>query len=146
MLPQKLNARYVDARNDRLRPVMIHHAVLGSIERFIAMLLEHYEGRLPLWLAPDQVVVASVTAASAGYAREVCGALSAAGFRVVADVREERVARKAAEARDAGIPVFIAVGEAEIRNNTVAVRRPDGKQDVMSLHAVVERLKPEALK
>jgi threonyl-tRNA synthetase len=146
VLPEKLDARYVDSHNNRLRPVMIHHAVLGSIERFVAILLEHYEGRLPLWLAPDQIAVASVTAASAGYARTVYEALGAAGFRAVVDTRDERIGRKVADAREAGIPVFVAVGATEAANGTVALRRPDGGQDVLGLSQAIERLKPLAFK
>ncbi len=146
VLPEKLDARYVDSQNNRLRPVMIHHAVLGSIERFIAMLLEHYEGRLPLWLAPDQVAVASVTNASADYARKVYEALAASGLRAALDTREERIGRKLADAREAGIPAFIAVGAAESMNGTVALRRPDGGQDAIGLGVAIERLRAEALK
>ncbi len=146
VLPEKLDARYVDSHSNRLRPVMIHHAVLGSIERFIAILLEHYEGRLPLWLAPDQVAVASVTSAVADYARKVHEALVAAGFRGMADTRDERIGRKVADARSSGIPVFIAVGAAEAANGTVALRRTDGGQDVVPLAAAIARLKPAAFK
>jgi threonyl-tRNA synthetase len=146
VLPGKLDARYVDSHNNRLRPVMIHHAVLGSIERFIAMLLEHYEGRLPLWLAPDQIAIASVTAASADYARKVYEAFVAAGFRGMVDTREERIGRKVADAREACIPVFAGVGGAEAANGTVALRRPEGRQDVVGLSEAIERLKPEAFK
>lgn len=146
VLPEKLEARYVDSQNNRLRPVMIHHAVLGSIERFVAILLEHYEGRLPLWLAPDQVAVASVTSASDDYAREVYEALVAAGLRAIVDTREERIGRKLAEVREACIPAFLAVGATESMNGTVALRRPDGGQDVIDLGLAIERLRAEAFK
>ncbi|MGE4062321.1 MAG: threonine--tRNA ligase [Rhodospirillaceae bacterium] len=146
VLPDKLDARYVDWHNDRLRPVMIHHAVLGSIERFIAILLEHYEGRLPLWLAPEQLAVASITAASAGYARRVHEAFAAAGFRPVVDVREERIGRKVADAREAAIPVFVAVGDKEAAHGTVSMRRRDGRHDVMPLEAAIDGLRGEAFK
>ncbi len=146
VLPDKLDARYVDSDNNRLRPVMIHHAVLGSIERFIAMLLEHYEGRLPVWLAPDQIVVASVSETGADYAGRVCDAFAAAGFRASADTRAARIGRKVADARESGIPVFIAVGANEARDGTVALRRADGGQDILDLAAAIARLKPEAFK
>lgn len=146
VLPDKLDARYVDSDNNRQRPVMIHHAVLGSIERFIAMLLEHYEGKLPLWLAPDQIAIASVTAASADYARQVHKAFLDGGFRAVLDVRDERIGRKVAEARESGIPVFIATGAAEAAQGTVALRRSDGGQEVVDLREAVERLRAEAFR
>jgi len=146
VLPGKLDARYVDSHGNRLQPVMIHHAVLGSIERFIAILIEHHEGRLPLWLAPDQLAVASVTAASADYARKVLTAFVAAGFRGMLDARDERIGRKAAGARAAGIPTFVAVGAAEAAAGTVSLRHPDGGQDVVDLAEAIERLKPEAFK
>lgn len=146
VLPERLDARYVASNNARLRPVMIHHAVLGSIERFIAMLLEHYEGKLPLWLAPDQVVVASVTSAVNDYARHVRDEMIAAGFRAIVDTREERIGRKVADARDRGIPIFAAVGAAEAADRTVTLRQPDGSQAVFGLHEAIRRLKPEAFK
>ena len=146
VLPEKLDARYVDSHSNRLRPVMIHHAILGSIERFIAVLLEHYEGRLPLWLAPEQVAIPSVTTASAVYAQKIRGAFLCAGFRSRIDVREERIGRKVADAREAGIPVFIAVGEKEAARGTVALCHADGGQEVIGIDAVIERLKLEAFK
>lgn len=146
VLPDKLDARYVDSDNERRRPVMIHHAVLGSIERFIAMLLEHYEGRLPLWLAPDQIAVASVTSASADYARKVYEAFVAAGFRAMVDTREERIGRKLAESHDAGIPVFVAVGASESASGTVSLRQGGKGQRILELGAAIERLRGEAFK
>ncbi len=146
VLPDKLDARYVDSDNERRRPVMIHHAVLGSIERFIAMLLEHYEGRLPLWLAPDQIAVASVTSASADYARKVYEAFVAAGFRAMVDTREERIGRKLAESHDAGIPAFVAVGASESASGTVSLRQGGKGQRILELGAAIERLRGEAFK
>jgi threonyl-tRNA synthetase len=146
VLPERLDAHYVDAGNQRRRPVMIHHAVLGSIERFIAMLLEHYEGHLPLWLAPDQVVVASVTVQSADYARKVFTAMEKAGLRAVCDVRDARIGRKVADAHGRGIPVFMAVGATESMNETVALRRPDGSQAIHDVAQAIAVLKPQAFK
>ena len=91
VLPERLDAEFVNERNERERPVMIHHAVLGSMERFIAMLLEHHEGWLPVWLAPEQVVVATISDANAAYAQEVMQALEDAGIRALLDSRPERL-------------------------------------------------------
>ncbi|WP_051340572.1 threonine--tRNA ligase [Azospirillum halopraeferens] len=147
VLPERLDVAYTDAANRRVRPVMIHHAVLGSLERFIGMLLEHHNGRLPLWLAPDQVVVASVGEAQADYARTVVAALDDAGLRAVLDDRPERLSRKAAEAREAGIPVLLAVGAREAAAGTVALRRlPSDGAMVMPVAEAVERLRPEAVR
>jgi len=146
VLPGKLDAHFIDSTSARRTPLMIHHAVLGSMERFIAILLEHYEGRLPLWLAPEQVVVASVTAVSADYARKIHDAFVVAGFRAVLDGRDERIGRKVADAREAGIPAFITVGEREAANGTVALRRADSGQDLLGVEQAISRLKAEAFR
>ncbi|MBL8838538.1 MAG: threonine--tRNA ligase [Alphaproteobacteria bacterium] len=133
VLPERLGARYVDESGQFARPVMLHQAVLGSIERFIAMLLEHHRGQLPVWLAPDQVVVASIGAEQAGYAQEVAAALSARGVRAALDVGAERLGRKIVDAREAGIPFFAAVGAREAELRTLALRTRDGGQRTMGI-------------
>lgn len=140
VLPERLDASYIDSDGQRARPVMIHHAVLGSIERFIGMLLEHHSGDLPLWLAPDQVVVANITDASACYARDVASRLEADGLRVALDLRSDRIAKKIIDARAAGIPVLAAVGEREARDMTVSLRQRDGNQQVVALSAAADVL------
>lgn len=146
VLPERLDARYLDERNEAQRPAMIHHAVLGSLERFIGMLLEHYAGNLPLWLAPEQIVVALIGERQADYAGRVAGELEAVGYRVVTDVRPERLSKKIVDAREAGIPILMAVGDREERDGSVALRRRDGAQDVMPLGAAAEALKAEAFR
>jgi threonyl-tRNA synthetase len=141
VLPERLDAEYVDRDNQRRRPVMIHHAVLGSMERFIGMLLEHYEGRLPFWLAPEQVLVASIMPEQAAYAAEVGAALEAADFRALVDQRPERLSQKVLEAREAHIPVLLAVGAREAAAGAVAWREADGKSSVMPLAQALERLR-----
>jgi threonyl-tRNA synthetase len=143
VLPERLEARYVDPRGRRQVPVMIHHAVLGSLERFIAMLLEHHQGRLPLWLAPEQVVVAPVGQKQAEYADRVVGAFGGP-LRTVLDDRHERLSRKIVDARENGIPVFATVGAREAQDETVSLRYADGLQMVLPLAAAVERLRSEA--
>jgi threonyl-tRNA synthetase len=146
VLPERLGAEYIDADNKRRRPAMMHQAILGSIERFLAMLLEHHSGDLPLWLAPEQLVVASIGAAQATYAERVADAFAAADFRVALDVRPERLPRKIVEARENGIPLLLAVGAREAKDETVALRYRDGRQSVLPLAAAIEALRPDAFR
>jgi threonyl-tRNA synthetase len=141
VLPERLGVLYVNDRNERERPVMIHHAVLGSMERFIAMLLEHHEGWLPLWLAPEQVSVATINDTSAAYAMQVAQALDEAGVRVVLDDRPERLEKKIVEAREKQVPVFVAVGPRDERDQTISIRERDGQQAVLAFAEGVERLR-----
>ncbi len=146
VLPERLDARYADAEDRRVRPVMIHHAVLGSVERFIGILLEHHGGTLPLWLAPDQIVVASIGNAQAGYAEKIADDLADHDFRVVADTRGERLSRKIMDAREAGIPILMAVGKREEADGTVSLRRRDGEQEVLSVEEAPAALRSEAFR
>ncbi len=146
VLPERLDAAYVDADNKRRRPVLLHHAVLGSIERFIGILLEHHQGRLPLWLAPEQIAVASITEAAADYAGEVAARFEEAGFRVALDTRKARLPRKIVDAREAGIPLLAAVGAREAAAGTVALRGADGDSEVLAVDAAIDRLAPEAFR
>jgi threonyl-tRNA synthetase len=145
VLPEKLSAEFVSESNVREIPVMIHHTVLGSMERFIGMLLEHYEGWLPIWLAPDQVVVASVGAASASYASHIQNLLSNAGIRATLDDRSERLPRKIIDARENCIPVFVTVGERDQKNKTMSARLRDGSRQTMKLAEAIEQIRGEAL-
>ena len=107
------------------RPVMLHRAVLGSFERFIGMLIENYAGKLPLWLAPRQVVVASIVSDADDYVREVVAALTAAGIRAEADIRNEKINYKVREHSLQKVPVIMAVGMKEVAERTVSIRRLD---------------------
>lgn len=145
VLPERLGAEYVDKADTRMRPVMIHHAVLGSLERFIAILLEHSGGHLPFWLAPEQAVVAPVGPAAADYARSVVAVFAAAGLRAVLDDRPERLARRIVDARAASVPVFITVGEREAAEGSVSLRWRDGQeQGSLPLGAAVAQLCQES--
>jgi threonyl-tRNA synthetase len=146
VLPERLGADYVASDGTKKRPVLIHHAVLGSLERFIAMLLEHHKGALPLWLAPEQVVVASVTEAQAGYARKAVGMLGREGYRVRADDRNERIGRKVAEAHEQGVPLLGIAGPREMERGTLTLRHRDGKQEELSLHDVARRFRDAAFR
>jgi threonyl-tRNA synthetase len=144
VLPERLGADYIDASGARVRPVLIHHAVLGSIERFLGMLLEHYRGSLPLWLAPEQVMVASVSEHQADYAAGVAAAFEARELRVRIDAGPERLARKVGVAHEAGIPILAAVGATEARDGTVSLRRRDGSRTTLTVEAAASRLRAEA--
>ena len=123
MLPERFDATYVGEDGARHRPVMLHRAVFGTFERFIGLLIEHYAGRFPLWLAPRQVVVAPIVSDANGYAEEVVAALKAAGVRAEADLRNEKINYKVREHSLAKVPVILAVGHREVEDRTVSVRR-----------------------
>ncbi|HEY2023156.1 threonine--tRNA ligase [Paraburkholderia sp.] len=145
VLPERLDAEYVNERNERVRPVMIHQAVLGSIERFIAILLEHRDGWLPMWLAPEQVVVATISDANLAYANALVQALDDAGIRAVLDGRPERLEKKVVDAREKRVPVLAAVGPRDERHRTLSVRARDGSQSTFALAEGIEYLTRIAL-
>jgi threonyl-tRNA synthetase len=145
VMPERLGAAYVDDHGERVVPVMLHHAVLGSLERFIGILLEHHDGRLPLWLAPEQVVVASIGADDVAPSCRVAEAFEEAGLRVALDARPERLSRKIVDAREDGVPVLAAIGAREARDGTVALRFRDGRQESMPLAGAIARLRTEAV-
>ncbi|RYH70144.1 MAG: threonine--tRNA ligase [Alcaligenaceae bacterium] len=137
LLPERLGATYIDRDSQRAVPVMLHHAVLGSLERFIGMLLEHHEGWLPTWLAPEQVTVATVSDSSIPYAKRVAIALEQIGVRVKLDARSERLPRKIVDAREQCIPFFVAVGNRDERDQTLVLRERHGSQRTMSLEEAI---------
>ncbi len=145
VLPERLDATYIGEDSARHRPVMLHRAILGSLERFIGILIEHYAGKLPLWLAPLQVVVANITGDAEPYAQEVADACRKAGLKVELDVRNEKINYKVREHSLAKVPVMLVVGRREAENRTVAIRRMDGEtQEVLELAAALTRLTDEA--
>jgi threonyl-tRNA synthetase len=146
VLPERLDVAYVDSNGIKQRPVMVHHAVLGSIERFIAVLLEHYDGKLPLWLAPNQIVVASITDAQNDYAKYCVSELQAEGFRAVADLGSDRISRKIAEAHAQGIPAVFVVGAREESEKTISMRYGNQAAVVLPLAYAMVMLKGEAFK
>jgi threonyl-tRNA synthetase len=143
-MPVRLDAEYVAEDNSRKVPVMLHRAILGSLERFIGMLIENHAGALPLWLAPVQVVVLNISDAQAEYAREVTQALKKQGFRVNSDLRNEKITYKIREHSVQKLPYIVVVGDKERDANTVAVRAR-GNVDLgsMPIGALVERLSQE---
>ncbi|HZB93806.1 MAG TPA: threonine--tRNA ligase, partial [Stellaceae bacterium] len=145
VLPERLDASYIGEDGQRHRPVMLHRAIFGSMERFIAILIEQYAGRLPLWLAPVQAVVATITSEADPYAERVRQTLAAAGLRAEADTRNEKITYKVREHSLAKVPVLLVVGKREAEDGTVALRRLGGKdQEVLALDEAVARLKSEA--
>ncbi len=145
VLPERLDAEYVGEDGAKHRPVMLHRAILGSMERFIGVLIEHYAGRFPIWLAPLQVVVATITNDADGYGGEVAAALKKAGLRVALDTRNEKINLKVREHSLQKVPVLVVVGNREAENRAVALRRLGGKdQEIMALDEAVAKLREEA--
>ena len=145
VLPERLDASYVGEDGAKHRPVMLHRAILGSFERFLAILIEQYAGRFPLWLAPLQVMVATITSDADAYAEEVVAALKAAGLRAEADLRNEKINYKVREHSVGKVPVIAVVGRREAEDGKLALRRLGGKdQEVLALSDAITRLQEEA--
>jgi threonyl-tRNA synthetase len=145
VLPERLDASYVGEDGAKHRPVMLHRAILGSFERFLAILIEQYAGRFPLWLAPLQVMVATITSDADAYAEEVASTFKAAGLRVEADLRNEKINYKVREHSVGKVPVIAVVGRREADEGKVALRRLGGKdQEVLALSDAITRLQEEA--
>ena len=141
VLPERLDATYVGADGEKRQPVMLHRAILGSFERFIGILVEHYAGRFPLWMAPIQAVVATITNQSDSYALEVNEALKSAGLRSEIDLRNETINYKVREHTHAKIPAILVVGAREVEESTVSLRWLGGKdQEVLALVQAVAKL------
>lgn len=145
VLPERLDATYIGADGGKHRPVMLHRATLGSFERFIGILIEEHAGKLPFWLAPRQVVVASITSEADDYVAEVVETLKAAGVRAEADMRNEKINYKVREHSVGKVPVILAVGAREVEERTVSVRRLGQKQtSVQPLDTLTAELAQDA--
>jgi len=144
MMPGRLGAEYVDENSQKKHPVMLHRAIVGSMERFIGILIEHHAGALPPWLAPVQAVVANITDAQADYADKVQKTLANQGFRVVSDLRNEKIGYKIREHTLQRVPYLLVVGDREKENGALAVRTRSGEDlGTMSIQAFAERLGAE---
>jgi threonyl-tRNA synthetase len=144
-MPGRLGAEYVADDNTRRTPVMLHRAIVGSMERFIGILIEHYAGAFPLWLAPEQLVVMNITERQTAYAQDVQEKLLKQGFRVFADLRNEKISYKIREHSLQKLPYQLVVGDKEMQAGTVAVRTRSGEDlGAMSLEAFTARLRNEA--
>jgi threonyl-tRNA synthetase len=144
-LPERLDASYVAEDGERHRPVMLHRAIFGSYERFIGILIEHYAGRMPMWLAPVQAVVATIVSDADPYAEAVAAKLKAAGIRAETDTRNEKINYKVREHSLAKVPALFVVGKREAEEGTVAIRRLGSEgQQVIKLEEAIAMLKAEA--
>ena len=145
VLPERLDASYIGEDGERHRPIMLHRAIFGSYERFIGILIEHYAGRFPVWLAPVQAVVATIVSDADGYAEEAAAKLAAAGIRVETDLRNEKINYKVREHSVAKVPVLLVVGKREAEEGKVAVRRLGSQaQEIMTLEDAIAMLRDEA--
>ena len=145
VLPERLDANYIGEDGEKHRPVMLHRAILGSIERFMGILIEHYAGAFPLWLAPVQVAVATITNDADGYGAEVKAALDAAGLRSILDTASDKIGYKVRQHSVAKVPVILAVGKREVAERGVTIRRLGSKdQESLALEEAIARLAEEA--
>ena len=145
VLPERLGASYIGEDGEKHMPVMLHRAVLGTLERFIGIMIESYAGKMPLWLAPQQVMVCPITTDADAYAHQVVAALKEQGLRADADTRNEKINYKVREHSVAKVPVILAVGGREAEAQTVSLRRLGSKdQEVVALNDVVTMLAEEA--
>jgi threonyl-tRNA synthetase len=141
VLPERLDATYIGEDGKKHRPIMLHRAVLGSLERFIGVLIEHYAGKLPLWLTPLQVVVATITGDADDYARSVAQKLHEKGIRVELDLRNEKISYKVREHSLQKIPFIFVVGKNEALEQTIALRRLGGdSQENLSLNEAILKI------
>lgn len=146
VLPERLDASYIGEDGNKHRPVMLHRAVLGTLERFIGILIESTGGKVPLWLAPTQVVVATITGKADAYASDIVGQLKAKGIRAELDIRNEKINYKVREHSHAKVPNLFVVGVREAEEKTVAIRRLGSKeQDVAALNEAIESLVTQAM-
>ncbi|HAU06364.1 MAG TPA: threonine--tRNA ligase, partial [Gammaproteobacteria bacterium] len=140
-MPERLEANYIDAEGNKQVPVMLHRAVLGSLERFIGILIEQYAGALPTWLAPQQVAVMAINESQAEYVRQTTKTLLSHGIRVEHDLRNEKIGFKIREHTLRRVPYLIIIGDREVKDNSVAVRTRAGKDlGVMSLATFIDTI------
>ncbi len=146
-MPQRLEATYIGTDGGKHNPLMLHRAVLGTFERFIGILIEHYAGKFPLWLAPVQAVVATIVSDADDYAREVSAKLAAAGVQVATDLRNEKINYKVREHSLAKVPLLLVVGEREAQEGTIALRRmgTEDHQKLMSVDEAIAMIRAEAV-
>ena len=143
-MPKRLDAEYVAEDGSRKTPVMLHRAILGSFERFIGILIEHHEGRFPLWLSPEQAVIMNITDKQSDFVKNVENRLKKSGIRVVSDLRNEKIGFKIREHTLQRIPYLLVVGDREVENDSVAVRTREGEDlGVMTVDELIEKIKYE---
>lgn len=146
VLPERLDATYIGEDGKKHRPAMLHRAILGSFERFIAIFIEHYAGKFPLWIAPVQATIATITQEGDAYAQEVFQKLKDAGLRVEMDLRNEKINYKIRELSLQKVPYILVIGKKEAEQGTIALRKLGGEaQEVLALEEVIDKLKEEAV-
>lgn len=146
VLPERLEASYIGEDGKKHRPVMLHRAIFGSFERFIAIFIEHYGGKFPLWAAPVQAAITTITQEADEYAGQVFEKLKAAGLRIESDLRNEKINLKIRELSLEKIPYILVVGRREAEEGTVALRKLGGEtQEILALHEVIDKLQKEAI-
>jgi len=142
-MPGRLGAEYVTEDNSRATPVMLHRAIFGSFERFIGILIEHYEGAFPTWLAPVQAVIMNITDKQAEYCAKIADSLENKGFRIQSDLRNEKVGFKIREHTVQRVPYLLVAGDKEVAANTLSVRDRTGKDlgvmEISQLEALLEK-------
>lgn len=144
-LPERFDVSYIGEDGEKHRPIMLHRALFGSLERFTGIMIEHYAGKFPFWMAPLQVVVATITSDGDEYAKEVCAALKKAGIRAELDLRNEKINYKVREHSVKKVPVMLVIGKREAAERTVAIRRlGQDKQEVLALDEALAKLVKEA--
>ena len=145
VLPERLDANFINENGDKERPVILHRAILGSFERFIGIMIEQYAGKLPLWLAPKQIVVASIKTDANPFVEEVTHLLMTEGLRVIADKRNEKIGYKIREHSLSKVPIILSVGEKEIISKTVNIRRLGNKHtETLAIKEAITMLKNES--
>ena len=145
LMPGRLGAEYIDEHSQRRHPVMLHRAIVGSMERFIGILIEHHAGHFPAWLAPVQAVLMNITDAQADWVEEARKTLANQGFRVVSDLRNEKIGYKIREHTLQRVPYLLVAGDKEVAANLVSVRTRNGKDlGTMPLTTFIERLRIES--
>lgn len=144
-LPERFDVSYIGEDGEKHRPIMLHRALFGSLERFTGIMIEHYAGKFPFWMAPLQVVVATITSDGDDYAKEVCNALKKAGIRAELDLRNEKINYKVREHSVKKVPVMLVIGKREAAERTVAVRRlGQEKKETLALNDAIAKLVKEA--
>jgi threonyl-tRNA synthetase len=143
-LPERFDLAYIAEDNSRQRPVMLHRALFGSLERFVGILIEHYEGKFPVWLSPTQAVVMNITDSQADYVQSVVDQLRNAGIRAIADLRNEKIGFKIRERTMQRIPYMLVVGDREVETNTVSVRTRSGEElGSLSIADITKRIQQQ---
>ena len=143
-MPSALSASFIDEKGEKSTPVMIHRAILGSIERFIGILIEHYGGNLPFWLSPEQIIIANITDKHIECAKNVEKVLSESGFRCSLDLRNEKIGYKIRELIISKIPYVVIIGDKEVSSGNISVREYDGTEHkLISVKEFISKLKQQ---